>query len=38
MWYFTKCGRAFLVDVEQALDMLDSSVNKLQMTGLGKVG
>lgn len=32
----TKCGQAFLVDVEQALDMLDSSVNKLQMTGLGE--
>ena len=32
----TKCGQAFLVDVEQALGMLDSSVNKLQMTGLGE--
>ena len=32
----TKCGQAFLVDVEQALNMLDSSVNKLQMTGLGE--
>lgn len=32
----TKCGQAFLIDVEQALDMLDSSVNKLQMTGLGE--
>lgn len=31
----TKCGQAFLVDVEQALDMLDSSINKLQMTGFG---
>ena len=32
----TKCGQAFLVDVEQALNMLDSSVNKLQMTGSGE--
>lgn len=32
----TKCGQAFLVDVEQALDMLDSSINKLQMTGFGE--
>lgn len=32
----TKCGQAFLVDVEQALNMLDSSVNKLQMTGFGE--
>ena len=31
-----KCGQAFLVDVEQALNMLDSSVNKLQMTGFGE--
>lgn len=32
----TKCGQAFLTDVEQALDMLDSSINKLQMTGSGE--
>ena len=32
----TKCGQAFLVDVEQSLDMLDSSVNKLQMTAHGE--
>lgn len=32
----TKCGQTFLVDVEQALNMLDSSVNKLQMTGSGE--
>lgn len=32
----TKCGQAFLMDVEQALDMLDSSINKLQMTGNGE--
>ena len=32
----TKCGQAFLIDVEQALDMIDSSVNKLQMTGRGE--
>lgn len=32
----TKCGQAFLTDVEHALDMLDSSVNKLQMTGSGE--
>ena len=32
----TKCGQAFLTDVERALDMLDSSVNKLQMTGSGE--
>ncbi len=32
----TKCGQAFLSDVEQSLDMLDSSVNKLQMTGMGE--
>ena len=30
----TKCGQAFLVDVDQALAMHDSRVNKLQMTGL----
>ena len=28
--------QAFLIDVEQALDMIDSSVNKLQMTGRGE--
>ncbi|MGN1378719.1 MAG: LysR family transcriptional regulator [Dorea sp.] len=32
----TKCGQAFLKDVEQALSMLDSSVSKLQMTGNGE--
>lgn len=32
----TKCGQAFLTDVEQSLEMLDSSVNKLKMTGLGE--
>lgn len=32
----TKCGQAFLTDVEQALDVLDSSINKLQMTGSGE--
>ena len=32
----TKCGQAFLSDVEQSLEMLDSSVNRLQMTGLGE--
>lgn len=32
----TKCGQAFLEDVEQSLNVLDSSVNKLQMTGSGE--
>lgn len=32
----TKCGQAFLTDVEQVLGMLDSSINKLQMTGTGE--
>lgn len=32
----TKCGQTFLKDVEQALGMLDSSINKLQMTGSGE--
>lgn len=32
----TKCGQAFLADVETSLEMLDSSVNKLQMTGSGE--
>ena len=32
----TKCGQAFLTDVEQSLEMLDSSVNKLKMTGMGE--
>ena len=32
----TKCGRAFLEDVEQSLALLDSSVNKLQLTGSGE--
>ena len=32
----TKCGQAFLEDVEQALDILDSSISSLQMTGSGE--
>jgi DNA-binding transcriptional LysR family regulator len=32
----TKCGKAFLTDVEKALELLDSSVNNLQMTGIGE--
>lgn len=32
----TKCGQAFLLDVEQSLELLDSSINKLQMTGSGE--
>lgn len=32
----TKCGQAFLEDVEQSLKLLDSSINKLQMTGNGE--
>ncbi len=32
----TKCGQAFLHDVEQSLDILDSSISKLQMTGSGE--
>lgn len=32
----TKCGQAFLKDVEKSLDLLDSSVSKLQMTGSGE--
>lgn len=32
----TKCGQAFLEDVEKSLDILDSSVSKLQMTGSGE--
>lgn len=32
----TKCGQAFLEDVEQSLGILDSSINKLQMTGSGE--
>lgn len=32
----TKCGQAFLGDVEQALDILDSSISSLQMTGSGE--
>lgn len=32
----TKCGQAFLEDVEQALHLLDSSISKLQMTGSGE--
>ncbi len=32
----TKCGQVFLEDVEQSLEILDSSVSKLQMTGSGE--
>ena len=32
----TKYGRAFLFDVENALSLLDSSVNTLQLTGKGE--
>lgn len=32
----TKCGQAFLNDVEQSLQVLDSSINKLQKTGTGE--
>ena len=32
----TKCGQAFLEDVEQSLSILDSSVNKLQMTAAAR--
>lgn len=32
----TKCGQAFLEDVEQSLSILDSSINKLQITGSGE--
>lgn len=32
----TKCGRVFLAEVEQALQLLDSSINKLQMTSTGE--
>lgn len=32
----TKCGQAFLENVEQSLNMLDSSINNLQMTGQGE--
>ena len=32
----TKCGQAFLADVEKSLEMLDSSITKLQMTGSGE--
>lgn len=32
----TKCGQAFLEDVTKSLDILDSSINKLQMTGTGE--
>lgn len=32
----TKCGQAFLADVEHSLSMLDSSIHKLQMTGTGE--
>lgn len=32
----TKCGQGFLKDVEQSLDMLDSSINRIQMTASGE--
>ena len=32
----TKCGHAFLEDVEQALNYLDSSISRMQMTGRGE--
>lgn len=32
----TKCGQAFLKDVEQSLDMLDSSINRIRMTASGE--
>ena len=32
----TKCGQVFLEDVQQSLNILDSSINKLQMTGSGE--
>lgn len=32
----TKCGQVFLTDVEHSLHMLDSSINKLQMTSTGE--
>lgn len=32
----TKYGRTFLIDVKHALDILDSSVNNLQITGKGE--
>ena len=32
----TKCGQAFLTDVERSLELLDSSISKLQMTGSGE--
>lgn len=32
----TKCGQAFLEDVEKSLELLDSSISKLQMTGSGE--
>ena len=32
----TKCGQAFLDDVEHSLCILDSCINKLQMTGSGE--
>lgn len=32
----TKCGQTFLKDVEQSLDILDSSINKLQLIGSGE--
>ena len=32
----TKCGRGFLSDVEASLQLLDSSIEKLQMTSTGE--
>src|SRR5690606_7036629 len=32
----TKYGSTFLIDVKHALDILDSSVNNLQITGKGE--
>ena len=32
----TKCGRVFLDDVEKSLNILESSVQKLQMTSSGE--
>lgn len=31
----TKCGKAFLEDIEKSLDLIDSSIDNLQMTGRG---
>lgn len=32
----TKCGKDFLIDVEQALSILDNSIHKMQLTGCGE--